>query len=102
MKIVLRVFLVLAFVVALAAAAGYAWLRRSLPQLDGALTPSGPKAASANRARPPDAATGNLTRRPRRRMPRGRVNRVRAVRYKHHVVFAVPSRITQTLIFFHL
>ncbi len=44
MKIVFRAVLVLAFVVALAAAAGYAWLRLSLPQLDGSLTLSGLKA----------------------------------------------------------
>jgi penicillin G amidase len=41
MKIVLRVFLALALLVALGAAAGYAWLRQSLPQLDGTLTLSG-------------------------------------------------------------
>src|SRR3989304_4947711 len=44
MRTALRVFLVLALVVALAAAAGYAWLRQSLPQLDGSLTLSGLKA----------------------------------------------------------
>jgi penicillin amidase len=44
MKIILRVSLVFAFVVALAAVAGYAWLRQSLPQLDGSLTLSGLKA----------------------------------------------------------
>ena len=44
MKIAIRVFLVLALLVALAAAAGYAWLRQSLPQLEGTLTLSGLKA----------------------------------------------------------
>ncbi len=44
MKLVFRVFLVLALVVTLAAAAGYAWLRQSLPQLEGTLTLSGLKA----------------------------------------------------------
>ena len=44
MKIAIRVFLVLALLVALAAAAGYAWLRQSLPQIEGTLTLSGLKA----------------------------------------------------------
>src|SRR3972149_12194603 len=44
MKIALRAFSVLILVILLAAAAGYAWLRQSLPQLDGSLTLSGLKA----------------------------------------------------------
>jgi penicillin amidase len=40
-KLIARVFLALALLVALAAAAGYAWLRQSLPQIDGTLTLSG-------------------------------------------------------------
>ena len=44
MKIAIRVFLLLALFLALAAAAGYAWLRQSLPQLDGSLTLSGLRA----------------------------------------------------------
>ena len=44
MRMVIRVFLGLALVLALAAAAGYAWLRQSLPQIDGSLTLSGLKA----------------------------------------------------------
>jgi len=44
MKLVFRIFLVLALVFALACAAGYAWLRRSLPQLEGAVTLAGLKA----------------------------------------------------------
>jgi penicillin amidase len=44
MKIVLRVFLLLVLVIALAAAAGYVWLRQSLPQLEGTLTLAGLKA----------------------------------------------------------
>ena len=41
MKMILRAFLALALLFALAAAAGYAWLRQSLPQLEGTLTLSG-------------------------------------------------------------
>jgi penicillin amidase len=41
---ILRLFLVLALLVVLAAAAGYAWLRQSLPRLDGTITLSGLKA----------------------------------------------------------
>ena len=44
MKIALRVFSVLILVILLAVAAGYAWLRQSLPQLEGSLTLSGLKA----------------------------------------------------------
>src|SRR5450759_4468254 len=44
MKIVLRVFLALVLLVALAAAAGYFWLRQSLPRLDGTVSLSGLKA----------------------------------------------------------
>jgi penicillin amidase len=44
MKIVLRVFLVLALLAAFGAAVGYAWLRQSLPQLAGTLTLSGLRA----------------------------------------------------------
>ena len=44
MKIVLRVFLVLSILLSVAAAAGYAWLRQSLPQLGGSLTLTGLKA----------------------------------------------------------
>jgi penicillin amidase len=44
MKIVLRVFLALALLVAIGAAAGYAWLRQSLPQLAGTLALSGLRA----------------------------------------------------------
>jgi penicillin amidase len=44
MKIVLRVFLLLALLIALAAAAGYAWLRQSLPQLAGTLALPGLRA----------------------------------------------------------
>jgi penicillin amidase len=44
MRTVLRVFLLLALLVALAAAAGYVWLRQSLPQLQGTVTLSGLKA----------------------------------------------------------
>ena len=44
MKLVFRVFLVLALLCALAAGAGYAWLRLSLPQLDGTLVVPGLKA----------------------------------------------------------
>ncbi len=41
MKIIARIFVALALFVALAAAAGYAWLRQSLPQFDGTLVLSG-------------------------------------------------------------
>ena len=44
MKLALRIFSVLILVILLAAAAGYAWLRQSLPQLDGSVTLSGLKA----------------------------------------------------------
>ena len=44
MRIAIRIFLALGLVLALAAAAGYAWLRQSLPQIDGSLTLSGLKA----------------------------------------------------------
>jgi len=44
MRIVIRVFLTLVLVLALAAAAGYAWLRQSLPQIEGTVTLSGLKA----------------------------------------------------------
>ena len=44
MKLILRAVMVLALLVALAVGAGYAWLRQSLPQLDGAITLSGLKA----------------------------------------------------------
>ena len=44
MKIALRAISVLILVILLAAAAGYAWLRQSLPQLDGSLALSGLKA----------------------------------------------------------
>ena len=44
MQMIIRVFLALALLVALAAATGYAWLRQSLPQLEGTLTLSGLKA----------------------------------------------------------
>ncbi|MDP2640697.1 MAG: penicillin acylase family protein [Betaproteobacteria bacterium] len=44
MKIALRVFSVLILAILLAVAAGYAWLRQSLPQLEGSLTLSGLKA----------------------------------------------------------
>ncbi len=37
MKIIARIFVALALFVALAAGAGYAWLRQPLPQLDGTL-----------------------------------------------------------------
>lgn len=44
MRIIFRAFLLLLLVAAFAAAAGYAWLRQSLPQLEGSLTLSGLKA----------------------------------------------------------
>ncbi len=44
MKSVLRILLLLALLAGLALAAGYAWLRQSLPQLDAILTLSGLKA----------------------------------------------------------
>ena len=44
MKKILRAFVALALLLALIAVAGYAWLRQSLPQLDGTLALSGLKA----------------------------------------------------------
>jgi penicillin amidase len=44
MKIIARIFVALALLVALAAGTGYAWLRQSLPQLDGTLALSGLRA----------------------------------------------------------
>ncbi len=44
MKFMVRAFALLALLFALAAGAGYAWLRQSLPQLDGSVTLSGLKA----------------------------------------------------------
>ena len=44
MRKILRLFLALALFFALVAAAGYTWLRQSLPQLDGTLALSGLKA----------------------------------------------------------
>ena len=44
MRLVLRISLALVLVVAFAAAAGYAWLRQSLPQLDGTVALTGLKA----------------------------------------------------------
>jgi penicillin G amidase len=44
MRLLLRIVLALVLFVALAAAAGYTWLRQSLPQLEGAVTLSGLKA----------------------------------------------------------
>jgi penicillin G amidase len=48
MKIIPRIFVALALFVTLAAGAGYgagyAWLRQSLPQLDGTLAPPGLRA----------------------------------------------------------
>src|SRR5665647_882247 len=44
MRTVIRVFLVLMLLCAIGAAAGYVWLRQSLPQLDGTVTLSGLKA----------------------------------------------------------
>ena len=44
MKTITRVFLVLVLVITLAGAAGYAWLRQSLPQLEGTVALSGLKA----------------------------------------------------------
>ena len=44
MRLVLRIFLALVLVVAFAAAAGYAWLRQSLPQFDGTVALTGLKA----------------------------------------------------------
>ncbi len=44
MSMVIRVFVTFALAVALAAAAGYAWLRQSLPQLEGTLALAGLKA----------------------------------------------------------
>jgi penicillin amidase len=44
MKIIPRIFVALALFVALAADAGYAWLRQSLPQLDGTLALPGLRA----------------------------------------------------------
>ena len=62
MNIMLRVFLALALLAALAASIGYAWMRQSLPQLDGTLTLSGLKApAEIVRARDgvPHACAGS-------------------------------------------
>jgi len=44
MKLALRIFSVLIVLILLSAAAGYAWLRQSLPQLDGSISLSGLKA----------------------------------------------------------
>jgi penicillin amidase len=44
MKLVLRAFVALALLIAVAAAGGYVWLRQSLPQLEGSLSLSGLKA----------------------------------------------------------